>query len=1692
MKQKKKYLKISLLFIFVICLFCSCFVFFKNKDNKVIAEEKDGLNYIELLDSYKNFSSDYNNELLPSSYCMRDEYMLYTQQQSIMGLCWAFTSQTALETTIMKATGEYLDFSEAWISTALTYGDKYGKVPDYDILFSDSYVNGDGGIFLGYDAVVRQYGVVLEQDFVYEDVYEITNNNVDEYFNLYKEYANTDFRNNLIAGRFDNFSTSSNKTTIMNSMKNHIYKHGSIYCGMDFDDISSGTYNSNEVFYKTPSVSTNSGHAVSLIGWDDNIIISHNNISYKGAFIALNSWGNRSVSDSGNEGIIYILYGDSDYNSSFWGYKYEDDVSASVDYDDEIESSSASYTTTLKNAYHGTFNPTTYDTEQKNIFFNQQDINITYKYEITEGSKVKDISIYKNRTLVTSKFEVDHKDHLKTINITGSNVKTGRYKVVITYDNGGTEKYSHINEFYVCDGLEVNYAYAYSNDTGYQIVKNNGIYQLYNSYNVEEEYFSYATSVTSGKMTIVIVFATYSEISQVKMDGRTYYSETSSYLKEHCIVYTINYDTTKKSEYDIELTSKSGIKKTTKLKLVNLPTEDASNNILAKVNYETNGGDNSINSKKVVVNKTSNAFIYAPTKQGFEFAGWYYSKDLNESSKLSSGDLGKYILDYSKVLIQKSPTTSLGSYFTNYWGQFNTVFVYAKWVNITPYTVKFETFGGTEIDNISVMYGNKITSPNTSKLGFNFVGWYKDPSFNNIWNFDTDTITKDTTLYAKYTLKNLSNLNISTSSSIIVGQQFEITVSFEHEIKNQLTITYKWYRNSSLMGTNNINTYNDIVNDDKNYLYKAVVTAKYENYVVTQTTDEIEIKGVYNLNHITISHLNNFDFVINDTDTYQSLYTINVYINSSLLKSFTQYEKAINIKQYVNSAGLFSIGVIKSFAGQTLSEVRSQEIEVYSVGFSGVEGFSPLYEVKGYLINSLTAPTKTGFEFNGWKVDNNTCQFPYTINKNTEFVATWKLKSISNSTISALSSQYVGESFDITLEFDHELKNFANLSVEWYKNSSLIETNSYLVFRQTLSASGDFSYYAILTLEVDGYTTTVKTNIIYINATYNLNPVQISYEDYGKFNIIDTDNYNSLYNVKLYFDGEVIYNSQIQEKQIDLSSYIVSKGKYKLSVIKSFDNQILAEVSSNEIEFVELVLIKNISNSSEISKSLKVKNSNIAELPNISMQGYTFNGWYLDSDNKNLCSFPISISGDLTLYAKLSLNSLTIENLADVNFEYDKTTHNVNLNVSHELLGGNYSYNWKKVGDNNFQNNQDKLELKYVRDSGEYYCQITYNYNGDVVENNSNIFKVNIEKATTNIDTSNIQKEYTYDGLEHVISSGAILDRVDESVSLNYTNNSFKNVPTGNILKLKIEAEETDNYKKISIVVDIRINKAQSVLSLNNYQTFTYSKTYIEPNYEINNSEQNIVFYTSLISSQTYNSTFSNHFAQNQSKPIDAGEYNVLVRAEESVNYLASEKTIKVKVNPAEIKVKVEDLTSIWLFDLKEFSYTVIEGEIFEGDSLNEIYVCDAKNTVMGEKEITMIVENSNYSVEILKGVYVVTGVPYYALAGCILFVILLMAVVSFKKKQKIKNMAMANIKIVNLKQQDIQATKEVKSSKQKLKTKQIEEIMANMKVDKLEDYKKPSNNQNSSMVKSVEKPKLPPKPPMPNLNLPPKPPRKN
>ncbi|MDF2679401.1 MAG: hypothetical protein K0R47_591 [Brevibacillus sp.] len=116
--------------------------------------------------------------------------------------------------------------------------------------------------------------------------------------------------------------------------------------------------------------------------------------------------------------------------------------------------------------------------------------------------------------------------------------------------------------------------------------------------------------------------------------------------------------------------------------------------------------------------------------------------------------------------------------------------------NVAPgFTVHFDSNGGSAVSPVIVKNGSKIAEPAApTKEGYVFGGWFKDSDWHIPWNFETDAVTSNVTLYAKWTKKSshadLRSLTLSNGAldPAFSASTMHYTASVEHNISS-ITVT---------------------------------------------------------------------------------------------------------------------------------------------------------------------------------------------------------------------------------------------------------------------------------------------------------------------------------------------------------------------------------------------------------------------------------------------------------------------------------------------------------------------------------------------------------------------------------------------------------------------------------------------------------------------------------------------------------------------------------------------------------------------------------------------------------------------------------------------------------------------------------------------------------------------------------------
>lgn len=155
------------------------------------------------------------------------------------------------------------------------------------------------------------------------------------------------------------------------------------------------------------------------------------------------------------------------------------------------------------------------------------------------------------------------------------------------------------------------------------------------------------------------------------------------------------------------------------------------------------------------------------------------------------------------------------------------------------YTVTFDSDGGTEIASVQVEKGKKVTKPeDPSKEHYVFDGWYLEDTE---WVFESDTVTKNTALTAKWTpevysitLKNYDGTVLATEN-VSYGSLPQYSATPEKPSDAQYTYAFsKWVDEAG----------NDasLSNIDKNVTLTATFTSTLRSYKIIFKNGEQVLK----------------------------------------------------------------------------------------------------------------------------------------------------------------------------------------------------------------------------------------------------------------------------------------------------------------------------------------------------------------------------------------------------------------------------------------------------------------------------------------------------------------------------------------------------------------------------------------------------------------------------------------------------------------------------------------------------------------------------------------------------------------------------------------------------------------------------------------------------------------------------------
>jgi uncharacterized repeat protein (TIGR02543 family) len=280
-------------------------------------------------------------------------------------------------------------------------------------------------------------------------------------------------------------------------------------------------------------------------------------------------------------------------------------------------------------------------------------------------------------------------------------------------------------------------------NVGNEIITRSNAFTIDNTPPVAPTISATPTSWTNGNVSVTITYSGDSTVKEYSTNGSTWYTYSSA------ITVTTNNTTVYARAYDAVGNSSSNSRTITNIDKTN-PT----------ISFGTNGGTVTTASTTATVSDTGGSGVattqYLWTTSSSLVApssGW---NSYSNGTTLTWATNGTYYL-WIKGIDGAGNITTVRS---------NAFYI------LNQYTVTFNSMGGSSVSSQQVAYGGYVLQPsNPTRTGYTFGGWYTTTGYTTAWNFYSNTITANRTLYAKWNPITYTVTFNSMSGSSVASQQ---------------------------------------------------------------------------------------------------------------------------------------------------------------------------------------------------------------------------------------------------------------------------------------------------------------------------------------------------------------------------------------------------------------------------------------------------------------------------------------------------------------------------------------------------------------------------------------------------------------------------------------------------------------------------------------------------------------------------------------------------------------------------------------------------------------------------------------------------------------------------------------------------------------------------------------------------------
>lgn len=263
----------------------------------------------------------------------------------------------------------------------------------------------------------------------------------------------------------------------------------------------------------------------------------------------------------------------------------------------------------------------------------------------------------------------------------------------------------------------------------------------------------------------------------------------------------------------------------------------------------------------------------------------------------------------------------------------------------TSLTVTFDSNGGSAVASIEdLSYNASITAPTApTKTGYTFVGWYKDAALNQAWDFNSEKVTADTTLYAKWTA------NTNTAYTVKHWQQ-KLDAGSDENAENYTCVdTESCTGTTGASVTPALKTYEGFTAPDAQTVTIAADGSTVVNYYYTRNSYTVSLSPGTGIDSVSGAGTYAFGATVTIDAVVKTGYSWQQWSdgNAEQSRSFTMGASDVSLTA---QAMLNQYTITYDLAGGTLPDGDANP-DSYTVESAAI---------------TLANPTKTGHAFAGW------------------------------------------------------------------------------------------------------------------------------------------------------------------------------------------------------------------------------------------------------------------------------------------------------------------------------------------------------------------------------------------------------------------------------------------------------------------------------------------------------------------------------------------------------------------------------------------------------------------------------------------------------------------------------------------------------------------------------------------------------